>query len=230
LPVKNRLKPLIDRLETRTLLALFCLVGALWAFLFLAGEVSEGETSTLDKLLIMMLRVNGNETAPIGSLWFQDAMRDVTALGSFPFLVMLTIAATLGLILHDKWREGAILVVTALCSQASIEILKAFYNRPRPDNMLHGVHVFSPSFPSGHSAESTAIFLTLASLIAMLERKTAAKVLPYAVAIITIAGVGFSRVYLGVHWPTDVLGGWVLGTGWALLGWLFLQRPHANKT
>jgi undecaprenyl-diphosphatase len=228
--VKNRLKPLIDRLETRTLLALFCLAGALWAFLFLAGEISEGETSTLDRHLIMLLRVNGNEAAPIGSLWFQDAMRDVTALGGFPFLVMLTIVAALGLILHSKRRESAILVVTALCSQASIEILKAFYDRPRPDTILHGVHVYSPSFPSGHSAESTAIFLTLASLIAMLEGKTAAKVLPYAVAIIIIAGVGFSRVYLGVHWPTDVLGGWVLGAGWALLAWLFLQRPNVNRT
>ena len=89
--------------------------------------------------------------------------------------------------------------------------------------MAHGGYVYSHSFPSGHSAMAAAVFLTLATVVASVEPRRRTKALIYALAVGLVVAVGVSRVYLGVHWPTDVLGGWALGTGWALVGWLVLS-------
>ncbi len=215
-------KFLIQRLETKALLLWFAVAGTLWAFLALADEIGEGETGSLDQRLILLLRVPGHPDTPLGPAWFTDAMRDVTALGGFVFLVLLTLVFVLGLIFHGKRREAMILAVTALCAQASIEILKILYDRPRPAFM--DIHAYTASFPSGHTTESTAIFLTAATVIAALETRTDTKILAYAVAVFAMLGVGFSRVYLGMHWPSDVLGGWMLGTAWALVAWIALRR------
>jgi undecaprenyl-diphosphatase len=136
----------------------------------------------------------------------------------------MTIAVVLSLLLHRKRREGIITAVTAISSQASIEILKFLYERPRPAQILLQPLASTDSFPSGHTTESTTIFLTVATVIASLEVNDGTKFLAYAIAIFAMLAVGFSRVYLGMHWPTDVLGGWVLGTAWALAAWTALRR------
>ena len=112
---------------------------------------------------------------------------------------------------------------TLLAASASSQLTKALYGRPRPDVVPHDVYVYSGSFPSGHSTMSTAAFLTLAMLVASLETKRRSKALAYGLAAAVIVGVGFSRVYLGVHWPIDVLAGWCLGSAWALAAWLALR-------
>ena len=222
--MKFRLKPLLKLLEIKALLIWFFVAGALWLFLALASEIGEGETGAIDKHLIQLLRVPGHPGVPIGPPWFFDAMRDVTALGGIVVLFLLTLVFALALIFHRKRREAIILLVTAVSAQVSIEILKNLYDRPRPDFMA--IRAYSASFPSGHSTESTAIFLTAATIIATLETRTDTKILAYAVAAFAILGVGFSRVYLGMHWPSDVLGGWVLGSVWAMLAWIALRtRP-----
>ena len=222
----SRLEHLLKQFEIRVLLAWVGLAGAGWAFLVLGGEIGEGETETIDQRLIMMLRKAGNVTDPIGPPWFNDSMRDVTALGGFTFLTLLSVVFVLGLIFHRKWREGVILAITAIGAQGSIEILKIYYDRPRPNQVLLATQAYSSSFPSGHTTESTAIFLTAATVIATLETRTDTKILAFVVAIFVIVGVGFSRVYLGMHWPTDVLGGWVLGAGWALAAWIALRQTY----
>ena len=217
-----RLQLLLDRLETRALLIWLAVAGSLWAFVALAGEINEGDTGAIDHRLILLLRVPGNPGEPVGPDWFKDMMRDVTALGGFVFLTLLALVFVLCLIFHRKRREAIVFTVTALSAQVSIEILKPFYDRPRPDFI--DTHAYSASFPSGHTTESTAIFLTAATVIAMLETRTDTKILAYGVAVFVMLGVGFSRVYLGMHWPTDVLGGWVLGAAWALLAWIALRQ------
>jgi len=214
----------VKGLEIRVLLIWFSIVGALWAFLALGNEIGEGETGALDRQLIGLLRTSSNGGGAIGPLWFKESMRDVTALGSFTFLSLMTIAVVLSLLLHRKRREGIITAVTAISSQASIEILKFLYERPRPAQILLQPLASTDSFPSGHTTESTTIFLTVATVIASLEVNDGTKFLAYAIAIFAMLAVGFSRVYLGMHWPTDVLGGWVLGTAWALAAWTALRR------
>jgi undecaprenyl-diphosphatase len=211
-------------LEIRVLSIWFSIVGALWVFLALGKEIGEGETGAFDQQLIRLLRTSSHGSLPIGPVWFRESMRYVTALGGFTFLSLMTIVVVMTLLLHRKRREGIIVAATAICSQTSIEIFKFLYGRPRPAPILLQPLASTDSFPSGHTAESTAIFLTVATVIASLEVSGRTKILAYAVAIFVMMSVGFSRVYLGMHWPTDVLGGWVLGTAWALAAWTALHR------
>jgi undecaprenyl-diphosphatase len=111
-----------------------------------------------------------------------------------------------------------------LLADISSEGLKGLYGRPRPDLVPHGAYVYSASFPSGHSTLSAATFLTLAALIASLESARGTKRMVFTLAAMLILAIGFSRIYLGVHWPSDVLAGWCLGGAWALAAWMALLR------
>jgi undecaprenyl-diphosphatase len=226
--VLGRLKFLARRPETRVLILLVAALGAPWMFLSIADEVHEGETDALDRRLLLALRAPGDASDPIGPRWFEEAMRDVTALGGFTLLTVTVIVATLMLVFHDRKREAAVFALTVIAAQISSEVLKAFYDRPRPSLVAHGSYVYSQSFPSGHSALAAATFFTLATVVASVEAKKRTKALIYGLAVSFVAAVGISRVYLGVHWPTDVLGGWALGASWALLAWIVLAWLKAR--
>jgi undecaprenyl-diphosphatase len=126
--------------------------------------------------------------------------------------------------MHGRRRHALVLAGTVLLTEISSDLAKGFYARPRPDLVPHGSYVYSASFPSGHSALSAATFLTLAVLIASLEPNRGTKAMVFALAVALIIAVGFSRIYLGVHWPSDVLAGWCLGAAWALGAWIVLRR------
>lgn len=226
----ERLKSLLGKLETRTLVLLLALVGAPWLFLAVADEVSEGETAAIDRNLLLALRTPGQPSDPIGPRWLEEAVRDVTALGGFTLLTLLTIVTTVLLVFHRRRREALIFAATVIAAQASSQLLKGLYERERPSLVAHGSYVYSHSFPSGHSAMAAAVFLTLATVVASVEPRRRTKALIYGLAIIAVLGVGVSRVYLGVHWPTDVLGGWALGTSWALVGWLLLALTGPRRS
>jgi undecaprenyl-diphosphatase len=210
--------------ESRALIALLAGAAAAWAFIAIGGEMQEGETHALDRRILLALRTPGDPADPIGSRSLQEAMRDITALGGFTVLTLVTIVAVAAFLIHGKRRHAAILAVTALVAQFASNGLKQFYDRPRPDLVPHGVYVYSASFPSGHSMLSAAIYLTLAMLIASLEPRRAAKGLVFTVAILMMAAVGVSRIYLAVHWPSDVLAGWCAGAAFALVAWSVLLR------
>lgn len=213
----------LKSVETRILLAWLIAAGAVLGFVKLAGEIGEGETAWLDRRLLLALRTPGDPADPIGPRWLEESMRDLTALGGFTVLTLLTAVAVAAFALHRKRLQALVMAATVIAAQASTELLKSFYDRPRPDLVPHGSIVYSQSFPSGHSTVSAAAYLTLAALIASLETRTATKALAFAIAAPLVVMIGFSRVYLGVHWPTDVLGGWVLGSVWALLAWTALD-------
>lgn len=219
MPLRN----LIRRLETRALLLWLAAAGAIWAFLKLAGEMAEGETDSFDSKILLALRRPGDLADPIGSRSVEESMRDITALGGVTFLTLLTVVATLAMLFHGKWKRAAVFAGTVAAADISSEILKQIYDRPRPSLVPHGSYVYSASFPSGHSTLAAATFLTLATVIASLEPHRATKVLTYVVALALTIMVGFSRVYLGVHWPSDVLAGWFLGAAWALAAWIVLN-------
>ena len=217
------LKPTLRRIETRALLIWLACAGAIWGFFDIASEVVEGDTKAMDQHLLLMLRQPGNLSDPIGPRWLEESMRDITALGGFTFLTLATIVAVLLFSFHGKRRQAWILAGTVLAAQVSSEMLKVFYARPRPTLVPHGSFVYTQSFPSGHSTLSAAVFLTLATLIASVETRSSTKILIYVLAVVTTIAVGFSRVYLGVHWPSDVLAGWSLGATWAFAAWIVLE-------
>lgn len=218
------LKHLLRRIESLALLWVIGAAGALWAFFNIAGEVGEGETMALDKHILLALRNPADLSDPIGSRSFEEAMRDVTALGGVTVMILVTIVSVLAFLAHRKRWHAAVLAVTVLLADVSSEFLKLLYDRPRPDLVPHGSYVYSASFPSGHSTLSAATFLTLAMLISSLEPNRATKVMVFVVAFMLVLAIGFSRVYLGVHWPSDVLAGWCLGGAWALAAWTALLR------
>lgn len=225
----ERLKSLLGKLETRTLVLLVALVGVPSLFMSIAGEVAEGETAALDRRLLLAFRSPGDASDPLGPRWFEESMRDVTAIGGFTLVTLLTVVATLLLLFHQRRREALIFAGTVILAYASSEVLKAFYDRDRPMLVAHGSIVYSQSFPSGHSTAAAATFLTLATVLASFETKRRSKALIYALAITGMIAVGVSRVYLGVHWPTDVLAGWALGASWALAAWIVLVFTQPGR-
>lgn len=217
------LRSVARRIETRALLIWLACAAAIWGFFNIASEVMEGDADIVDQQLLLMLRRPSDLSDPIGPGWVEEAMRDITALGGFTFLTIATIVAVLLFSFHGKRRQAWILAGTVLAAQLSSEVLKAFYDRPRPSLVPHHSYVYTQSFPSGHSALAAAVFLTLATLIASVETRASTKILIYVLAVVTTIGVGFSRVYLGVHWPSDVLAGWSLGATWAFGAWIVLE-------
>ncbi|HCL66242.1 MAG TPA: hypothetical protein DIC56_15665 [Rhizobium sp.] len=189
--------------------------GLLAAFGMIADEVSEGETLGLDKAVLMALRTPGDPADPIGPAWLEEAARDVTALGSFSVLTILVLVVVIHLFLIGRQRTGWFLALSVIGGTILSTTLKSFYDRPRPD--LTGVaRVFTASFPSGHATISAVVYLTLGALLAEMADRRSQKVLYLGSAICLAVIVGLSRVYLGVHYPTDVLAGWSIGAGWAL--------------
>lgn len=221
--ILRRLWLFLKRFEARVLIGLFLVAAALLSFLELADDMSEGETADADTQLMLMLREPGDLNDPIGAHGIEEAVRDITALGGTTLVVIVTLVSVLVFLFHRKPIHALVMTGVVLAASASSQFTKAFFGRPRPDLVPHDVYVYSGSFPSGHSTMSTAAFLTLAMLIASLETRRRTKALVYTLAAAVAVGVGFSRVYLGVHWPSDVLAGWCLGSAWALVGWLALR-------
>ena len=215
---------LIRRIESRALILVIGVSGALWGFFNLASEMGEGDTLALDRHILLALRNPANPADPLGSRSFEEAMRDVTALGGVTVMVLVTVVGILAFLMHGRRGHALVLAATVLLADVSSEGLKMLYHRPRPDLVPHGSYVYSGSFPSGHSTLSAATFLTLAMLIASLEPNRATKAMVYVLAMLLVLAIGVSRVYLGVHWPSDVLAGWCLGGAWALAAWSVLLR------
>ena len=192
---------------------------AVLAFAYLGGEVGEGETRGFDETILLMLRRAGDVAQPIGPHWLQLTMLDFTALGGTAVLTLLTLLAAGFLLVGQRYARAGFLV-TAIGGGAILSgLLKTGYVRPRPTLVAHLVEVTSTSFPSGHAMNSAIVYLTLGVLLARAvpERRVKAYLLAVAVALTLL--VGCSRVYLGVHYPTDVLAGWTVGAAWAALCW-----------
>jgi undecaprenyl-diphosphatase len=214
---------ILHRLEFQTLGLLIGAVGALWVFMGLADEVSEGETGRIDRTLILMLRNPGDASDPLGPRWFEEMMRDVTALGGFTFLTLFVVIAVAALAFYRARRQAIVLGVSIALAAAANDTLKLLFDRARPDLVSHGSYVYTHSFPSGHSMLSAATFLTTAAILSSFQTRRRAKAFIFGVAVLLTVSVGVSRVYLGVHWPTDVLGGWTLGAAWALAARIILS-------
>ena len=212
---------------------LFC-AGAAAAFLFLFVAVADlfvaGRTHALDEAVMLALRSPGAGADPLGPAWLEETMRDMTSLGSNGVL-LLAVAMIAGfLILTGRRRHAALIVVLTISGMARANVTKLSFERPRPDLVPHATQVFTLSFPSQHALMSAVVYLTLAALLARTLETRQARAYVMAVAILLTVLVGVSRVYLGVHWPTDVLAGWALGAAWASICWLLARFWTREKS
>ena len=201
-------------------IALVMLAGAcLLVFRNIAEEVGEGDTHAFDRTIIYALRTPGDVSRPIGPDWLNVAATDVTSLGSLTVLGIIVLLVCGLFLSFRRWREAVLLLLASGGGLILTNILKDVFQRDRPPAILHAVRAINASFPSGHATLSATVFLTLGALIAHFAERRRVRVYALAAAVILSLLVGCSRVYLGVHWPTDVLAGWCVGAAWALVWW-----------
>lgn len=194
---------------------------AVWAFVQLADDAPEGDYLELENRVLQAMRHDG---VPLGGEAVASAMRDVTAMGGSVVLVAITLLILGHLWLSRRYRVAVLLAVATAGGLALNGVLKHAFARERPDATLHLVEVRSPSFPSGHSMAASIFYLTSGALLARTTKRRSEKYYLMSCALLLTFAVGFSRVYLGVHYPTDVLAGWCAGAAWAILCWFVTDR------
>lgn len=225
--------PVID--EIRHPPWIFYAAGALaTAILAVAGigaTIARGRQFAFDRAIMLAMRERGNIHVPEGPVWLKQTMVDVTALGGETVLTIVVVAAAGFLALRRHWLTFALVLGGTISGSIAVAVMKSSVGRARPALIDHLVNVGSASFPSGHAANSAIVYLTLALLLMQIVDHRAARWYIVAVAALLVTAIGASRVYLGVHWPSDVLAGWSFGTLWALGwwsigGWLRVRRAR----
>jgi undecaprenyl-diphosphatase len=214
----------LERKEITWLLVGLAACVLLFVFFTLAGEVSDGDTASFDTRILTALRSPDDPSKPIGPAWVEYAMLDLTAIGG-PTVLGLVVFAVLGfLLLQGRHHTALVVLVASIGGELANNVLKSIFMRPRPDIVPHLREVLSPSFPSGHAMQSAIIYLTLGAMLMRIAERRLTKVYCLAIAVLLTLLVGISRVFLGVHYPSDVIGGWIVGFVWASLCWLVEQR------
>ncbi|NLR99247.1 phosphatase PAP2 family protein [Rhizobium sp. P38BS-XIX] len=214
----------LSRYEPLLLVMFAALSGGILLFVYLTGEVIEGSTKSVDEAILLALRQPSDLATPIGPGWLTHAVKDITSLGGTTVLTLMTVLVTIYLLL-DRRRAIAIFVLgSVLGGWALSTVLKLGVARARPDIVPHLVEVNDLSFPSGHAMVSAVTYLTLAALISGTRPYRSTRIFIIAAGILLTLMIGMSRVYLGVHYPSDVLGGWCAGASWALGCWIVARR------
>ncbi len=202
------------------LLAVAALCGGVLTFAGVTDLVSEGELHEMEIRLMRDLRSAEDPSRPIGPPWLERWSREITALGSGAVLSLMTLLVV-GYLLIERLYASAVLVMVSVGGGTLLTAgLKRFFERDRPDVVPHLTDALFKSYPSGHSMMSSVVYLTLAVLLARTMKRRRVKIYFVSAALFLSFLVGLSRVYLGVHYPTDVVAGWAGGTAWAVLCWL----------
>jgi undecaprenyl-diphosphatase len=212
----------VPALERDTLIAIVSFAALLALFGIVAEAVAIGGTHDLDRVLLLALREPSNAADPIGPAWLEESMRDLSGMGSTAVLTFITLSVV-GYLAVTRRGHAALVVLAAVISGTVVgQLLKIGFARPRPELVPYGTEVFTASFPSGHAMMSAVVYLTLGTLLARTEARRRVKSYVMTVAAVLTLLVGLSRIYLGVHWPSDVVAGWALGAGWSALAWLVM--------
>jgi undecaprenyl-diphosphatase len=207
------------RREIGLILGFAVVAGLILGFGWLTEEVLEGDTAAFDRVVVTAMHSTGDMHDPAGPPWLEEFARDITSLGSYAFLGILTFGVISYFLLTRRRALAALVAVSVLGGVAISNLLKMVFDRDRPD-LPTSVRVFTSSFPSGHATLSAISFLTLGALLAQTTPDPRVKAYFAILAILLTIAVGISRVYLGVHFASDVLAGWCIGSAWALLCWM----------
>jgi len=231
IPLKDFLHELITK-EIKVLLALLLLFISVLTFLEIGDAISAGETRQFDLSIIEFFRAEDDFNKPTGPPWITEFMTDITALGGGYVLAIITIFVLIFLTLQ-KHYDAFWLLLAATAGGTLISFgLKEIYGRERPDLAFRLITTTYLSFPSGHSMMSAVLYLTQAAIVARFQRTWKIRIYILSAALFLTIIIGFSRVYLGVHYPTDVIGGWTIGLAWASLCWCiawYIQRRKRLK-
>ena len=220
MPALRLLLQAASDVEKRMLAGIVLVATLVLGFGLLASEVIEGDTKAFDERVLQFFRAPADPSLPAGPAWLKDAMRDVTALGSTSVLTIIVVGVA-GYLAVSGLRHAAAMVLGSVALGALLSnALKVAFSRPRPAFIPPDLLVFTASFPSGHATLSAVVYLTLGALLCRTQSSLAVKTFILCFATLLTGLVGLSRIYLGVHWPTDVVAGWLVGGTWALLCWL----------
>jgi undecaprenyl-diphosphatase len=228
----HRFRQLIEWLGSHGWLVIFVvllIVGGTWAFVALTDEVKEGDTQRFDDWAVRAMRRSNDLAKPIGPDWLSEVGRDMTAIGGIAVLSLVTFAVAGYLAMVRKYGAMLLVLGATIGGLLISSLLKGIIARDRPHLVPHLSLVYTSSFPSGHSMLSAVVYLTLGSLLTRLAPGRTLKTYFLGMALLLTCLVGISRVYMGVHYPTDVLAGWTAGLVWALICWVIaraLQRKH----
>lgn len=204
-------------------IAMAALAGAVAILALIGRTVGNGHVFAFDRDVMLALRQTDRLT-PVGPDWLRQAVIDVTALGGETVLT-LVIALTIGFLIVNRHLLTAALVFGGTVSGSiGVALAKQLVGRERPALVDHLVEVGSASFPSGHAANSAIIYLTIALTVMQIVPAKRARWFLFAATLLLVTAIGVSRVYLGVHWPSDVLAGWSFGALWALAWWALGHR------
>ena len=216
------------RREALAVAALMGLALLVASFIEIADDVAEGDTLAIDRSVLLALREVGRASDPIGPAWLTTAAADLTSLGSIAVLTLVVMVMVGLFVSLGHRRQASIMLLASLGGLAWSESMKALFNRSRPEEIYRVVEAVNASFPSGHTILSASVYLTLGALVSSFATKRRVRAFALVTAIIVAVLVGLSRVFLGVHWASDVLGGWCLGGAWALACWLGLWLWNAG--
>lgn len=197
---------------------------SIWSFVEIADFALEGDSPSIEERILLAMRTQADANDPVGPAWVEELARDVTSLGGTGLIVLMTFASAGFLFLQRKPYLAGYLLASVGTGTAASFILKAAFDRARPALVAHGQEVYTSSFPSGHSMMATLAFFTIAALLASAIESRTLKAYVLSLAMFMALAVGATRVYLGVHWPSDVLAGWAAGAAWALVCWGLVFR------
>ncbi|MEQ8403591.1 MAG: phosphatase PAP2 family protein [Oceanicaulis sp.] len=226
--IRDRLAGL--SVELKTVAAFGLVLAGAGVFAWLTDEVLEGDTQAFDRMIFLALRNAGDLEDPVGPGWLEYAIADITALGGYAVLTLMVVFAGIYLLLLGKAGKVAVMVGSIVTGTSLVSVFKGAFDRARPDIVEHLTHATSSSFPSGHATAAALTYLTLGLMLASAQTRRRAKIFIIWCAVLIAALVGASRVYLGVHWPTDVLAGWAFGSAWSILWWLGARLVLEHKS
>lgn len=209
--------------------ALVILAVAIGVFVEMAEDAPYGTYLATERTLMQLFR-HADTGLPIGPGWLPDAVRDLTSLGSAVDLILFEVLILGFLCLRHRFGSAVLIAIATTGGEGLNTLLKETIVRARPEITSHLVAVKTLSFPSGHAMGASIFYLTMGALLAQVSPRRREKIYLMGAAVLLTLLIGLSRVYLGVHYPSDVLAGWSAGTAWAVMCWLVARWLRRRGT
>ncbi|MXP40865.1 phosphatase PAP2 family protein [Altererythrobacter soli] len=214
------------RIDPRKALAVSALCWAGFAILVVLVVTDNGRG--FDQTGLMFWRY-GDGLEPRGPEWLLEAVRDVTALGGVLLRNLVALGAVAALLFLRLRREAVLMVLTVAGAWLVGYGIKLLVGRERPEIVPHLTDAGGASFPSGHSFNAAVVYIAIALAFATMSSRQSVRFTVIGAAVILSMAIAWSRVWLGVHFPSDVAAGWLGGAGWAFMAAALLRRP-ADRT